>query len=97
MQCGEAWFRLVNWLPCRWLFDSARVHNNQTLKKMRKKKVIQVPPGAVQLIMRAHRCSKTAVYDALSWKTNSEFASKIRQDALAEYGGVEVTKVYFSS
>ena len=75
--------------------SASTITNNDV--KMRKKKVIQVPPGAVQLIMRAHRCSKTAVYDALSWKTNSEFASRIRQDALADYGGVEVTKVYFNN
>ena len=60
---------------------------------MRRKKVIQVPRGSVEKLCKAFRCHKTAVYDALSYTTDSELANLIRQNALSTYGGVHTTKL----
>lgn len=67
----------------------------QNNEKMKKRKVIQLPHGNVQKLMKAMGCSHTSVYDALCGNTNSEMAAKIRKEALTNYGGVEVYKVYF--
>lgn len=59
----------------------------------RRKKIIQVPPGAVEKMCKAFRCKRTAVYDALSYATDSELANVIRKNALEVYGGVATTKL----
>lgn len=61
--------------------------------KPKKKQIIQVPPGNVERLCKAMRCKRTAVYDALAFKTNSELANLIRQNAIASYGGVKTTKL----
>lgn len=60
---------------------------------VKRKKVIQVPPGTVEKLCKAFRCKRTAVYDALSFTSNSELAQLIRQNALSAYGGVQTTKL----
>ena len=62
---------------------------------VKRKKVIVVPHGAVEKMCRAFRCRRTAVYDALGYKTNSELAELIRQNAVSQYGGVQTTKIIF--
>ncbi len=63
---------------------------------IQRKKIIQVPPGSVEKMCKAFRCRRTAVYDALAFKTNSELANIIRQNALSTYGGVQTTKLIMS-
>ena len=58
----------------------------------RRKKFIQVPRGAVEKMCKGFRCKKTAVYDALNFKTNSELANMIRKSAVDMYGGIQTTK-----
>lgn len=60
---------------------------------VKRKKIIMVPRGAVEKMCKAFRCHKTAVYDALSFTTNSELAELIRQNAISSYGGVQTTKL----
>ena len=43
--------------------------------KAKRKPIIQVPHGNVDKICKAVRCRRTAVYDALAFKTNSELAN----------------------
>ena len=59
----------------------------------KRKKIIQVPHGAIEKMCKAFRCGRTAVYDALSYTTNSELAELIRKNALSDYGGVVTTKL----
>lgn len=59
----------------------------------KRKKIIQVPHGNVEKMCKAFRCKKTAVYDALAFRTNSELSNTIRQSALTFYGGVQTTKL----
>lgn len=60
---------------------------------VRRKKIIQVPRGAVEKMCKAFRCKRTAVYDALSFTTDSELAKLIRKNAIETYGGVHTTKL----
>ena len=64
--------------------------------KAKRKPIIQVPYGNVDKICKAVRCRRTAVYDALAFKTNSELANLIRQTAISTYGGVKTTKLIMS-
>lgn len=59
----------------------------------RRKKIIQVPPGNVEKIMRAIGCSRSAVFNALAYRSDSETAKFIRTQAISLYGGVETTKL----
>lgn len=61
----------------------------------KRKRIIQVPNGSVEKMCKAFSCKRTAVYDALGYKTNSELANLIRQSAISNYGGVPTTKVIF--
>lgn len=60
---------------------------------MKRKPIIQVPPGAVEKMCKAFRCKRTSVYNALSYNSKSELANIIRQNAIANYGGVKTTKL----
>lgn len=60
---------------------------------VKRKKIIMVPRGSVEKMCKAFRCKRTAVYDALSFTTNSDLAELIRQSALSTYGGVQTTKL----
>lgn len=59
----------------------------------KRKKIIQVPPGNIEKLCKAMRCKRTAVYDALAFKTDSELANSIRHNAITLYGGVQTTKL----
>lgn len=62
----------------------------------KRKKIIQVPHGNVDKMCEAFRCKRSAVYNALSFKSDSELSKAIRQNALAFYGGVQTTKLVFN-
>lgn len=64
---------------------------------VRKKRVIRVALGKIEQIAKANKCSNTAVYNALSYVSDSEMAKKIRREAVDLYGGVTETKVIFES
>lgn len=61
----------------------------------KRKKIIQVPHGTVAKMCKVFGCRRTAIYDALGYKTESELAKTIRKNALAFYGGVETSKIVF--
>lgn len=62
-----------------------------------RKKIIQVPPGSVDKLCKAHNCKRTAVYDALAFNTHSDMAVLIRKDAVNLYGGIQTTKLIMNS
>jgi len=59
----------------------------------RRKKIIQVPLGNVEKIAKAMCCSRTTVFNALAYRSDSENAKAIRRQALSAYGGVETSKL----
>jgi hypothetical protein len=59
----------------------------------RRKKIIMVPHGTVDKLCKVFGCRRTAVYDALGFKTDSELAKSIRQNAVTFYGGIQTTKI----
>lgn len=59
-----------------------------------KRSKIKVPAGAIEKIMQATGAGKTTVYDALNYKTFTDAAKNIRQEAML-HGGVEVKDVVF--
>lgn len=63
----------------------------------RKKKIISVPVGNVQKLAKAHKCSQTAVYNALAYTSDSVMAQLIRKEAVELYGGVIQQKVVFTN
>lgn len=60
-----------------------------------KKKIIAVPASNVQKLADAHHITQAAVYNMLSFNSNSQLAQIVRKQALELYGGVSTTKVYF--
>lgn len=52
-----------------------------------------VPHGTVDKLCKVFGCRRTAVYDALGFKTDSELAKSIRQNAVTFYGGIQTTKI----
>ena len=56
-------------------------------------RIIQVPSGNIEKLCKACRCKRTLVYDALRYKTDSELAKSIRENAVNLYGGVKTTKL----
>lgn len=61
----------------------------------RRKKIIMVPHGNVQKMMKAYGYTRSAVYNALAFRTDSETAKLIRNQAIQLYGGVTTTKIIF--
>ena len=59
---------------------------------VRKKKIIQVPPGNVEKLMKVMRCSRSAVFNALAFRSDSASAQAIRSQAVNAYGGIETFK-----
>jgi len=59
----------------------------------RRKKIIQVPHGNVEKMMKAYGYTRSAVYNALAYRTDSETAKMIRSQAVELYGGVATTKL----
>lgn len=65
------------------------------LKMARKKRIIQVPLGAVEKMQEEFKCSRTAVYNALAYRSESDTAKRIREAAVRSYGGVSTSKLVF--
>jgi hypothetical protein len=59
----------------------------------RKKKIISIPRGTADKIAREMNCSRNLVFQALSFRADSETAEIIRRKALTEYGGIQTFKV----
>ena len=62
---------------------------------MVKKKIIRVKSSAVEMLIAKHGTTKATVYNALSYRSNSEQAKLIRHQALKEFGGIEESKTIF--
>lgn len=62
---------------------------------MIKKKVISVAQDKIPSLQKAHKASRSAVYNALAYRSNSAQAQLIRKNALEFYGGVVTTKAFF--
>lgn len=60
-----------------------------------RKKIIKVPQGNVKKLAEKHGFTMAAVYNALSYNSNSETAQLIRKQALDLYGGIATTKIVF--
>jgi hypothetical protein len=60
-----------------------------------KKKIIAVPAANVRKLADAHHITQAAVYNMLSFNSNSQLAQLVRKQAVDMYGGVNTTKVYF--
>lgn len=60
------------------------------MNKLVKKERILVDRLKIPKIMDAAGCGQSAVYNALSFRTNSKLAGDIRNMALNRFGGVKV-------
>lgn len=60
------------------------------MNKIVKKERILVDRTKISKIMTKAKCSQAAVYNALSYRTNSELAAKVRNIALEQFGGILV-------
>lgn len=58
-----------------------------------KQRKIKVSVANLRNLAQLHGCTETAVYNALSYRSNSANAESIRQSALGSYGGREVTEL----
>lgn len=58
-----------------------------------KRKVIVIPRGKVDIICKSLKIGRTTLYAALNYTSNSEQAKLTRKKVLAEYGGIETTKI----
>lgn len=67
------------------------------MAKMIKKEKIIVPLKQISALMARFDCKKTAVYNALAYRSQSEQAKSIRQVAIKEHDGRKVTVVTFES
>ena len=61
----------------------------------RKVKVIVIPRGKANQMCKALNIGRTTLYAALNGTSHSESAKQTRREAIANYGGIETTKVYF--
>lgn len=62
---------------------------------IKKRKIIMLPLGRVDQMARAHNVTRSTVYNALAYRSDSETAQLIRQQAVELYGGVETSRVVF--
>lgn len=58
-----------------------------------KQKKIKVSKTSLDTLAAMFDCTVTKVYNALAYRSNSESAELIRQEALQNYGGKEVTEI----
>lgn len=58
-----------------------------------KQRKIKVSTANLRNLAELHGCTETAVYNALGYRSNSVNAELIRQSALSNYGGKEVTEI----
>jgi hypothetical protein len=61
----------------------------------KRKKIIQIPQGKAEMLASDMGCSRTSVYNALAYRSESENAKEIRRKAVSLYGGILTTKVIF--
>jgi len=60
------------------------------MNKIIKKERILVERSKILKIMKEAGCGQAAVYNALSFKTDSKLADKVRNLALNRFGGIRV-------
>ena len=58
-----------------------------------KQKKIKVSRTSLDTLAAMFDCTVTKVYNALAYRSNSDSAELIRQEALQNYGGKEVTEI----
>lgn len=58
-----------------------------------RRKKIKVSRTSLDALAAMFDCTVTKVYNALAYRSNSESAELIRQEALQNYGGKEVTEI----
>lgn len=58
-----------------------------------KQKKIKVSKTSLDTLAAMFDCTVTKVYNALAYRSNSESAELIRQEALQNYGGKEVIEI----
>ena len=63
------------------------------LNKVLRQKKIKVSRTSLDTLAAMFGCTVTKVYNALAFRSNSESAEQIRQEALQNYGGKEVTEI----
>lgn len=61
----------------------------------RKEPVIKLKRGMADKVCRALKIGKTTLYEALSYKSNSDEAKNTREVVLQKFGGVKTTRVVF--
>lgn len=59
----------------------------------RRKKIIQIPNGSIDKLVAAFSCSRSAIWNALAYRCDSDTAKLIRKKAVEEFGGVYTTKL----
>ena len=62
-----------------------------TTERFKKAPVIVVPHGSTSKIAKHIGCTIQAVRNALKYQCNSDQAMAIRREAMANYGGTEVS------
>lgn len=82
--------RVVNTLT--FILQSANIQQKFKYTMARKKKIIQVPTENVEKLAKLMRCTRSAVYNALAFRSDSDSAKAIRFQALHSYGGIETYK-----
>ena len=59
---------------------------------MKTRKVIQLPRGKAEMMMKSLGIGRTTLYAALNGSSNSDEAKLTRKLAVSRYGGVEYNK-----
>jgi len=60
---------------------------------MERKSFIQVPVQNIQKMMTHFNVAQCTVYNALHYRSYSELAIRIREEAVKNYGGVKTSKL----
>ena len=55
--------------------------------------VIRIPRGKADVICAALKIGRTTLYEALTYRSNSDSAKNTREKVLAKYGGIKTTRV----
>ena len=59
---------------------------------MKSRRVIQLPRGKAEMMMKSLGIGRTTLYAALNGTSNSDDAKRTRRLAITKYGGVEYNK-----
>lgn len=59
-------------------------------------KIISISIRGRDKLKEKYKCSQSAVYNALAYRTLNKRAEMIRQDAIKRFGGVEVERPIFN-